>query len=70
MKIGLANGIMMLAAQPYAKFCQESLGSVSKAPPSMLVQDVPWGAFFRAENKFWGIFFCKSQVVINSGVSF
>ena len=54
-------------------FVKNPLGSVSKAPgglPSMLVQDVPWGAFFRAENKFWGIIFCKSQVVINSGVSF
>ena len=29
-----------------------------------------WGAFFRAENKFWGIIFGKLQVVINFGVSF
>ena len=29
-----------------------------------------WGAFFRAENKFWGIIFGKSQVVINFVVSF
>ena len=30
-----------------------------------------WGAFFQAENKFWGIIFGKiTQVVINFGVSF
>ena len=29
-----------------------------------------WGAFFRADNRFWGIIFAESQVVINFGVSF
>ena len=29
-----------------------------------------WGTFLRAENKFWGIIFLKSQVVINFGVLF
>ena len=33
----------------------------------MLVRDVPFfcGAFFREEDKFWGIISVKSQVVIN-----
>ena len=29
-----------------------------------------WSAFYQAENKFWASFLVKSQVIINSGVSF